>query len=297
MGKPRAGVKKMSLARERENLWKWVKDCSPPLTLMVLIASACCILYLNIPTVNATLTVIQPSNADTSIMEDNPDGNSGDWPFVAVSPHGPNNKVRVLIKFDLSSIPVGSTVNEAHLQLYYYSFGTDGNNPADRTLNVYRVTEDWDEMEATWNVRKAGIPWTTPGGYYDDTVFSSSIVPGEPGQWMIWDVKSIVKAWIEGGQPNYGFIIRDLEEDENPLDTAISFYSKEYLLDPDLQPTLEVEWLPPTTTTMTVPALRPSSNPVGGSLMSANKLSILSPYLALIGLSTVVAVAVIKRKR
>jgi hypothetical protein len=123
---------------------------------------------------------------------------------------------------------------------------------------------------------------------------------------MKWDVKSIVKEWIEGGQPNYGFIIRDPNEDENPLDTAISLYSKEYLLDPDLRPILEVEWSPPTTrtiTTITTPMTmtasppKPSSNPVGGALMPVNKLAILSPYTALIGLAAVVAVAFKKRRR
>jgi hypothetical protein len=41
----------------------------------------------------------------------------------------------------------------------------------------------------------------------------------------------------------------------------------------------------------------PPPRPVGGILTPANKLSILSPYLALIGLAAVVAVAVKKRRR
>jgi hypothetical protein len=57
------------------------------------------------------------------------------------------------------------------------------------------------------------------------------------------------------------------------------------------------EFTDPAETSPPPPPLRPPSYPVGGTFMYVNKLAILSPYLALIGLAAVVTVAVIKRKR
>ncbi|MGC8961490.1 MAG: DNRLRE domain-containing protein, partial [Candidatus Bathyarchaeia archaeon] len=165
------------------------------------------------------------------------------------------------------------------------------------------------EMEVTWNDYKTGSPWTTRGGDYTEEGASSSTVPNNPGVWMVWDVTSIVKAWIEGGQPNYGFLIKDQGEDAN-LYMSISFWSKEYSEVPNLQPTLKVDWSPPTTTintittttttttatTTTPPSKRPPY-PVGGVLTPVSKLAILAPYMALIGLAAVVALVVKKRKR
>ncbi|MBS7622821.1 DNRLRE domain-containing protein [Candidatus Bathyarchaeota archaeon] len=240
-------------------------------------------MVLTAEAVNATLTVIQPSNADTHIYEGDPNNNFGASDgFVVGAVSG--GRFRGLVKFDLSSIPSGSTVNVAYLLLYYYYRGE--NNPAGRTYNAYRVTKDWVETQATWNVYSTGNSWTTPGGDYTTDGGSSSTVPANTEQWMIWDVTSIVKAWIEGGQPNYGFIIRDQSEG---VVFSADFRSKE-VSDPDLRPILKVDWSTPTPT--------PTPRPVGGVLVPVKKLELLTPYLALVGLVGVVtAIILVRRKR
>jgi hypothetical protein len=236
-----------------------------------------------IPSADATLTVIQPSNADTYIAEAIPDTNYGADDYLMISPFL-NARLRALVRFDLSSIPSGSTVNVAHLSLYYYQYWH--NDPANRVLDAYRVTKDWAETQATWNIYKTGNSWATAGGDYTTEGGSSSTVPSGTGQWMVWDVTAIVKAWIEGGQPNYGFIIRDASEDGG--DFYAYLRSREYS-DADYRPILEVDSSTPT------PA--PTAGPVGGVLMPANKLEILAPYLALAGLvGTVTTLLAVKKK-
>lgn len=107
---------------------------------------------------------------------------------------------------------------------------------------------------------------------------------------MTWDVTAIVKAWIEGGQPNYGFLIRDPNDGVSGTDVYVSFCSKEYSDDPSKQPILEVDWSTPSPT--------PTPRPAGGIVMSTNKFEILTPYLALAGLvvAIVSAVVVVRRR-
>ncbi|MEM3501760.1 MAG: DNRLRE domain-containing protein [Candidatus Bathyarchaeia archaeon] len=188
--------------------------------------------------------------------------------------------MRTLVKFDLSGIPSGSTVNKAYLLLYYYG---RMNDPVGRTLNAYRVTKNWVETEATWNIYKTGSSWDTAGGDYTTVGGASSIVPTNYGQWMTWDVTFIVKAWIEDGRPNYGFIIKYQTEGQ-PFNAAI-FISKEW--DPEYHPILKVDWSTPT----------PTARPVGGIVMSTNKLEIVTPYIALACLVISLSTAVVVKRR
>lgn len=64
---------------------------------------------------------------------------------------------RTLIKFDLSPIPAGSTIDNATLTLTQYA----GSNTD--TLAVFRVHRAWVEAQATWNIYSTGNNWGTAG--------------------------------------------------------------------------------------------------------------------------------------
>jgi len=239
--------------------------------------------------VNATLTVITPSSTDTEIEKFQPNNNYGPIDTLQVRSGATANTKRTLIKFDLSAIPPGSTINSAQLQLLYFAYGQA--DPAGRTYNAYRVTEDWVEGDgppgtkgATWNDADKFVPdpWTTSGGVWTTEDTDSSIVPPTTGQWMSWDVTGIVKDWIENGQSNYGFIIRDPNDGVDSTDARASFYSKEWRLEGG-RPVLKIDWSP--------------ISPVGGILMPVDKLNILTPYLALAGLIVAVSSVVVVRRR
>ncbi|MBS7623889.1 DNRLRE domain-containing protein, partial [Candidatus Bathyarchaeota archaeon] len=156
-------------------------------------------------------------------------------------------------------------------------------DPGGRTYNAYRLTEDWTESGSTWNSRDTGIPWTTAGGVWTTEDSASSTVPPTAGQWMSWDVTGIVKDWMENGQPNYGFIIRDPNDGVAGIDAAARFYTREWSTI-DERPVLKIDWVP-------------AAAPVGGYLVPTNKLAVLAPYLALVGLIAVVSVISVQRKR
>lgn len=81
-------------------------------------------------------------------------GNIGDLCAVSWTNNGNSSKIRGLIQFDLSSIPTGSTINDARLSLYYNPntdegthFKYFGNNSA----LLQRITQNWNESTVTWN--------------------------------------------------------------------------------------------------------------------------------------------------
>jgi len=62
-----------------------------------------------------------------------------------------------LLAFDLSSLDPSTRCSAAELHLVVQ-------NPLETGVLVgYALHESWDEDEATWNERRAGVPWSEPG--------------------------------------------------------------------------------------------------------------------------------------
>jgi hypothetical protein len=120
-----------------------------------------------------------------------------------------------VIKFDLTEIPTDSIIKSAKLHLYYYYY--ESTDPADRSLSLYKILEDWNEEDVTWADRPAVSNITT----------DVAIVPDSFG-WITWDVKEDIQDFINGSKENYGWSIID----ENYWGTtnipATNFRSKEY---------------------------------------------------------------------
>ncbi|MFC1507347.1 DNRLRE domain-containing protein [Thermoproteota archaeon] len=256
----------------------------PKVTISLMAATLILCLVISPQTVNATLTIIQPSSADTYL--DSILSNTNNNGYAAITVGITNFKIlRSLVKFDLSLIPLGSTINTASLMLY--NGGRSGDDPAGRTFTAYRITNDWVETQATWNSYRTGSSWDTAGGDFSTDGASSTTVPSSMG-WMTWDVTAVVKAWIEGGQPNYGFLIRDLNEVLQDPGFGVNFDSKESIFT-DWRPILEIDW------SESAPTVEPA--PVGGHITPINKLVILAPHLALAGLIIAVSTIYIMTRR
>jgi hypothetical protein len=116
-----------------------------------------------------------------------------------------------LVKFDLGSIDSGATITSAILTLYVDGHGSPWNNSNNEAMDLYRVTESWDEGTVTWNNRSGITSWSTTGGTYAGTggnpYATSTQSVASVGDPVTWDVTDLVEEWVAGTSDNHGLII------------------------------------------------------------------------------------------
>jgi hypothetical protein len=119
-----------------------------------------------------------------------------------------DDKKQTLIDFDLSGIPAGATIKSASFRIYRW--GGDYTGP----VNIYRITNSWDEATATWN--------SFDGAYDDSQVWATFWASGY-GWTKSVDVKDLVQGWVDGTTPEYGLLL------DNPNTWGDKYFkSKEY---------------------------------------------------------------------
>lgn len=130
----------------------------------------------------------------------------GEWNGGAVIDRG-------LVKFDLSSIPAGSTILTATLRLYDEAQNYSSN---DRTMRVYRSLRAWVANQSTWNVYATASNWGTAGAANttsdrEATDIGSITTPATEvaGYIDITLTPSKIQEMISGGSfTNNGFILK-----------------------------------------------------------------------------------------
>jgi hypothetical protein len=116
-----------------------------------------------------------------------------------------------VVRFDLSFIPAGSTVESAVFEAYQF-FG-QGLNPV--AVNLHPVTSAWNEATVTWG--------TMPGFDVPVTTANLNLAEGYKG----WTVTGLVQQWVNGARPNYGLMLRGpLTGDPNANYYARTFHSR-----------------------------------------------------------------------
>jgi len=121
---------------------------------------------------------------------------------------GANDGLKSLVRFDLSAIPTGKTVDEAILRLYYKG----RSNSNDLTIGAHRLLVPWVDSQATWTQRMTGMNWVVPGlgsgSDYEATGGGASAVLGDGGSWVEIDVTEMAQAWVNSPAENYGLLLR-----------------------------------------------------------------------------------------
>ncbi|WOX55518.1 DUF3344 domain-containing protein [Methanoculleus palmolei] len=131
---------------------------------------------------------------------------------------------RSLIRFNLSSIPEGATIESA--TLYGYMPARTG----DREVAAYRVTGAWTETGVTWNTRPSNATQPT-----------SVIDPGPTtNAWVGWNVTQDVQAYVQG-TPNHGWLLAAPDESATSTEQRSQLRSREYS-DSALRPYLNVTY-------------------------------------------------------
>jgi hypothetical protein len=100
----------------------------------------------------------------------------------------------VYVRFDMSSIPEGSSINSASLQLYLRNIYKDGvRNPV---IRVYTASRAWDETAITYQ--------NAPGIADLQTIYDASNL--KTG-WLTFDVTPHVYDVVHRLKPNYGLVM------------------------------------------------------------------------------------------
>ena len=154
----------------------------------------------NTPTSQPPVSICLPAVQDTFSVEDRSWQVHGADVELKTRPEAGFER-RLLIGFDLSSIPPTRTVVDAKLRLY------ETTSIAGQTINLYRLTNSWVESQMNWNFRDSVNRWVTPGGDYSATAVGS-FVPDVAGQYREVSVTSLAQNWVNGTFSNYGLLLR-----------------------------------------------------------------------------------------
>lgn len=143
------------------------------------------------------------------------------------------NTNRGLIGFDLSSIPVGSTIISAKLNLYAYTGftvspiqnGHYGNNQS----KLCRVTSSWDENVVTWNTQPSV-------SNVHETILNQSTSPNQ--DYIQINVAALVQDMVDHPSSSDGFRLALVNE---VVTASLAFCSRENP-NPSKRPSLFVEY-------------------------------------------------------
>ncbi len=183
-----------------------------------------------------------PAVADTYIASGFPNSNFGSDVGLFLGYHFDDyGAERILLRFDLSSLPENAVVQEAHLRLYLYWADPWDDEPMP-TL-VRRLDSAWDETAVTWNLEPT----------WGDIYTTAEEVTHEPG-YHYWELTELVTDWVTGIHPNHGLLIIGDEEIQQRERAFASRESSDYphpwlrvtytVIDDDEPPVVSVEPLP-----------------------------------------------------
>ena len=152
---------------------------------------------------------------------------------------------RAVFRYDLSSIPLGSTITSA-TAYYYVTAQDDSGNP----VNIHRITDSWTEGGVTWNNTSADYNATVRGAFS----------PALDNSWVNADLTSLVQDWVGGTWTNYGLMFLSNSANES------KYASKEWGTTSE-RPCMEVSWTPPSADLEITKTASPDPAPLDGPLL------------------------------
>ncbi|MDD5678834.1 MAG: DNRLRE domain-containing protein [Kiritimatiellae bacterium] len=186
-------------------------------------------------------SVLLSATQDAYVYESSPNNNYGNLDTLAVNGgSGSGLRMRSYVKYNLSSIPSGSTIDGVYFWIYctrcYPGSGSYLN------MQLRSVGGSWSESSLKWN--------NQPG--VSSTLSLTKSFNNSTG-WHRWEstdypsLITLVQRWLDGDESNNGFLLRLADESINPGDA--SWRSSEYSLSeyaPSLYVYYTVETDPPT---------------------------------------------------
>lgn len=221
-------------------------------------ASLFAVLGLMVPTALARPTVALTPASDNTIFSENGAQSNGAGSYIFVGKTNVGNTRRALVRFDLSTIPPGSTITAVSLTMNM-SKTVAGSTP----VSLHLANATWGEgtsdasgqegtgapattNDATWTHRFYNTTtWSAAGGDFNPTPSATASVDGNGNyNWSSAAMLSNVQGWFGSPPANRGWFVLGLESGTK---TAKRFGSRQNG-DPSQRPTLSVTYTAPATT-------------------------------------------------
>ena len=173
---------------------------------------------------------------DTKIRENAPGTFFGSDPTLEVDG---NSDKAVLLKWDLSSLPAGGTVQSAEITI-------EVSDNSDDTYEVYEVKRDWEEGETNWQQFRSGELWQTDGASgsldrgSDELGNLAATSTGTNVITLNETAEALIQRWIDQPSSNYGLILQDYDDAKT---NGVDFASRE-ATNVSHRPKLTVTYIP-----------------------------------------------------
>lgn len=207
------------------------KGARPLVVRPIVLAAMACLALSSLAAPASAVDVTLTAVADATVVSSMPTTNLGGVTTLVVGFPSPTAMDRALLQFDLSSIPAGSAIGSAVLQL---SIASGTPSPALLGVEAWRIESPWGELSVTWSTQPAQLSFG-----------NSAPVPFTPGV-VQWDVKNLVTMWLSG-VPNHGVALRVAASET----TGIRTFSSRDASIPSARPQLLIGYTPPAPATAT----------------------------------------------
>lgn len=180
--------------------------------------------------------------ADTMIRDSDLPPGGGSSSSVAVGTTRDNRHARALLKFDVPTLPPGSTLTNAYAVITVSQVPGSG---LPGQFSLHRMLQPWDELEATWESTGFSA-WGGAGGLEDTDyagLSSATTILDRTGRYEFRDTNIFNDAelWMTNADANMGWMVLC---DEETLWTAKRFITREANY-PESEPQLVLEYSAP----------------------------------------------------
>jgi len=164
----------------------------------------------------------------SKIVPDNNYGDLEDIHLFAWTQGGILNVNRVVIDFDVISIPTDARIDRAFLSLYFNNTSGYGNgHSGDNSFTIKRITSDWDESTVSWRTQPTTISFNkvTVDGSISATQDFTDI-----------DITTLISDIIDNKDNSYGLMLKLKNEEAY----KILLFASSDNQDENLRPKLDV---------------------------------------------------------